>query len=168
MRKNLTIFGTSLSLLFIGLAVIICNYPNDFSLSLSLADYSLNVNNNLAYYLSWVAALIFGIIGFIGLVSTGKDRYVADSEGLAGAFGGCSSGFYHGESGLIVCLNCGTGLEGDYIACPTCGQEVYQDCPSCKEIVPTWHNVCPYCGYDLVVFELVALPDEDDEDDSDE
>lgn len=161
MRRNLTVLGLSLSLFFVGMVVLVYYYPNN--LNMVLLGYS--VTKNLAIYVGSAVALAFFVLGMMIALMSGSSRHIlAHGDTCCGDHShmdGCISGVYHDEAtGVMVCLNCGTGLKKDFIACPTCGQQIYHECPDCREIIPTWYNVCPYCEYDFVFLEIAPVEEE--------
>lgn len=161
MRRNLTVFSLSLSLLFVGMVALVFYYPNDMTLSV----LGVNLTNLRLTYLGSAAALAFFVLAVMAAFMGGPSRRNSIQEACCcddhSHVGGCISGVYHDESnGVMVCLNCGTGLKSDFIACPTCGQQIYHECPDCREVIPTWYNVCPYCEYDFVFLEISSAEEE--------
>jgi len=161
LRRNLTVLGLSLSLFFVGMVVLVYYYPNNVTMPI----LGFNVTNLRAIYLGSAAALAFFILAMMtALMGRSVRHNMAHGEACCGDHShvdGCISGVYHDEAtGVMVCLNCGTGLKKDFIACPTCGQQIYHECPDCREVIPTWYNVCPYCEYDFVFLEITPVEEE--------
>ncbi len=48
-----------------------------------------------------------------------------------------------------TCVNCGRGLQGDFVACPYCGRNQETLCPSCRTPVSPQWKVCPFCARPL-------------------
>ena len=137
------------------MAILVNYYPNDVSMSV----LGIHVTNLRVVYAGLAAAVVFFTIALVITSLEGPSRRRSVQEVTCcddhSHMDGCVSGVYHDEAtGVMVCLNCGTGLKKDFIACPTCGQQIYHECPDCREIIPTWYNVCPYCEYDFVFLEI--------------
>ena len=144
-----------MSLFFAGMVVLVHYYPNNLTFSIM----GFNLTNIRAIYLGSAGALAFFVLSMMAAFMGGSSRrnliHEASLSDDCCQIDGCVSGIYHDEAnGVMVCLNCGTGLKDDFIACPTCGQQIYHECPDCREIIPTWYNVCPYCEYDFVFLEI--------------
>jgi type IV pilus assembly protein PilB len=48
------------------------------------------------------------------------------------------------------CLECGGGMEAEYVVCPTCGHPRRDECSQCRRpLNPDW-KFCPYCAASIV------------------
>jgi predicted transcriptional regulator/predicted RNA-binding Zn-ribbon protein involved in translation (DUF1610 family) len=50
---------------------------------------------------------------------------------------------------IIKCTSCKKDLDGNWIACPFCGEKVAQKCPGCRGRVEMSWKVCPHCAKKL-------------------
>ncbi len=60
-----------------------------------------------------------------------------------------------------VCAGCGRRVDGDWLACPACGQRLHHRCASCGRLTGLDWNVCAWCGVELVHREVespIPLP----------
>lgn len=48
-----------------------------------------------------------------------------------------------------VCVQCGRGLQGDFVVCPYCGRSQQVLCPACRTPVSPGWKVCPFCARPL-------------------
>lgn len=48
-----------------------------------------------------------------------------------------------------VCVQCGRGLQGDFVVCPYCGRSQQVLCPACGTPVSPGWKVCPFCARPL-------------------
>ncbi|MBP7867906.1 MAG: zinc ribbon domain-containing protein [Acidobacteria bacterium] len=55
-----------------------------------------------------------------------------------------------------VCVQCGRGLQGDFVVCPYCGRGQQVLCPACRTPVSPGWKVCPFCARPLEPAEGAA------------
>jgi type IV pilus assembly protein PilB len=48
------------------------------------------------------------------------------------------------------CLECGSGMEPEYVVCPTCGHPRSDECSQCRRPVKSDWKFCPYCAACIV------------------
>jgi type II secretory ATPase GspE/PulE/Tfp pilus assembly ATPase PilB-like protein/RNA polymerase subunit RPABC4/transcription elongation factor Spt4 len=48
------------------------------------------------------------------------------------------------------CLECGGGMEAEYVVCPTCGHPRSDECSQCRRPLKSDWKFCPYCAASIV------------------
>jgi RNA polymerase subunit RPABC4/transcription elongation factor Spt4 len=52
------------------------------------------------------------------------------------------------RSRVLLCPNCRTMVEKDYIVCPECNWQLKKPCMKCERPLDLNWKICPYCGVD--------------------
>ena len=112
-------------------------------------DLQSRTNNPIAPYLAAIVLILFTPIFFLfGLllywivrprekIAEANERAIAEEAMLREI------------EATPHCAACGRRVEGDWLICPTCRNQLRRVCPSCSHKVELDWVVCAWCGQDL-------------------